>query len=698
MSKAISLILLFLISLSPAYIFAQEASSDVTPPTAPIITVDKRSNSLDLITASLKSEDPESSIMEYQYAVGMTPGGTDIIYWTGNGANEQLFIYGLKLEKDKLYYLSAAAKNGAGLKSTVSTSPPIRAMKEPWIKIIWPPHNSLMSDDKDTVVVKAEGVDKVDINGREMKVSADETVRGPVFVSPGYAARNGITKNNPDYLIMDFPGKTTIEASSGEEKDRLFFYYYQAFIKSSMHYEGHEESVDFEYWNTSALKQAPFEKWLDRDSPSRIRVKKKYSYLSGPWRYGKKYQDKWSFAYRVIQYPGFSDTCASSLIVHTPPLLRKKQEPMVLAMQNCELLPLDNKGPTSEISRYKIMGMPLKWLYWDLKSALNCAYVRIDEYKPDSDVELKIEIPIYDATIGGKKCRIQNFAFESIDLIELETVRESPYLPGKYFPVHATPIFQPDDGKGRGYSIEDVPFLQIKLNSDLSSNKVNEMKVGLKIGNKNLSFDLIETGPGSGIFYDPSKKFKLEMKSPEETSSQVRDELSCSVSYPECNINEKMFNLRESATDSLFFNEIKIFATIKFDQQLSPDNKDKLEIDYENEMLASQETLIEADNNSLIFSNNDGSLVVRINNFNGALTDHLDVNVHNKNYLALSNPRVYLKKVDPAHFIYSVEFEGKETDLEPNNPAKTGEGVFRIRVRGLHNVPPEVLKGVKIPK
>ena len=68
------------------------------------------------------SIDPNSGISEYWYALGTSPGATDIVNWTNNGANTNLTVSGLSLNNGSIYYFSVKSKNGADLWSNIGTS------------------------------------------------------------------------------------------------------------------------------------------------------------------------------------------------------------------------------------------------------------------------------------------------------------------------------------------------------------------------------------------------------------------------------------------------------------------------------------------------------------------------------------------------------------------------------------------------
>lgn len=63
------------------------------------------------------SLDSESGLLEYQYAIGTTNGGTDITNWTSNGTNTSLTQTGLSLTNGTTYYVSVKAINNATLET-----------------------------------------------------------------------------------------------------------------------------------------------------------------------------------------------------------------------------------------------------------------------------------------------------------------------------------------------------------------------------------------------------------------------------------------------------------------------------------------------------------------------------------------------------------------------------------------------------
>jgi len=101
---------------------------DTTPPSTPVVTDEGRyTNNPNQLFASWTSEDPESEIVGYQYAVGITPGGTDVKPWP---SGEQIecpvhfvtFVPNAPLLSGRTYYFAVKAKNKVGLWSQVGVS------------------------------------------------------------------------------------------------------------------------------------------------------------------------------------------------------------------------------------------------------------------------------------------------------------------------------------------------------------------------------------------------------------------------------------------------------------------------------------------------------------------------------------------------------------------------------------------------
>lgn len=110
-------------------IFYQNINVDWTPPSAPDTINDGLGADITVTTSATQlsanwssSFDPNSDISRYFYAIGTTPGATDIVNWTDNWFYDTATVTGLSLIDGQTYYFSVKAENGAGLQSTVFTS------------------------------------------------------------------------------------------------------------------------------------------------------------------------------------------------------------------------------------------------------------------------------------------------------------------------------------------------------------------------------------------------------------------------------------------------------------------------------------------------------------------------------------------------------------------------------------------------
>ncbi len=103
--------------------------TDSTPPIDITSVYDGTGADIDMTASTTQlsanwtsSSDPESGVARYWYAIGTTPGGTDIVTWTDNVLSTSMTHTGLSLAQNQDYYISVKAENGMGLESSVTTS------------------------------------------------------------------------------------------------------------------------------------------------------------------------------------------------------------------------------------------------------------------------------------------------------------------------------------------------------------------------------------------------------------------------------------------------------------------------------------------------------------------------------------------------------------------------------------------------
>jgi Leucine-rich repeat (LRR) protein/uncharacterized protein YraI len=97
--------------------------ADTTPPTTPLVIADGGSFAGTMgLHASWSSSDPESGIVEYQYTMGTSAGGTDVVSWTSAGTASEVTEPVTGLSVGTTYYFAVKAKNSQGLWSEVGAS------------------------------------------------------------------------------------------------------------------------------------------------------------------------------------------------------------------------------------------------------------------------------------------------------------------------------------------------------------------------------------------------------------------------------------------------------------------------------------------------------------------------------------------------------------------------------------------------
>jgi len=106
-----------------------DVNVDWTPPTVvsllndgPAADQDTTHNGTQLVNNWRSSLDPNSGIYLYEYAIGTTPGATNVLNWTSNLADTSDTQTGLTLIAGTTYYTSVRTTNQAGLVSSATTS------------------------------------------------------------------------------------------------------------------------------------------------------------------------------------------------------------------------------------------------------------------------------------------------------------------------------------------------------------------------------------------------------------------------------------------------------------------------------------------------------------------------------------------------------------------------------------------------
>lgn len=99
----------------------QAPLADMTAPTTPSVSTPGYTIGTS-IAAAISSQDPESGVVEYRYAVGSQPGLDDIVGWKSNGASPDVSESGIVLADGESCYVTAKALNSIGMESFAGTS------------------------------------------------------------------------------------------------------------------------------------------------------------------------------------------------------------------------------------------------------------------------------------------------------------------------------------------------------------------------------------------------------------------------------------------------------------------------------------------------------------------------------------------------------------------------------------------------
>ena len=95
---------------------------DYSLPATPVVSAVAYTAVNTSLTASWSSSDPYSGVAQYQYAIGTSPGGANVVGWTSTGTATQATATGLTLANGVTYYFSVKAVSGAGLWSAIGSS------------------------------------------------------------------------------------------------------------------------------------------------------------------------------------------------------------------------------------------------------------------------------------------------------------------------------------------------------------------------------------------------------------------------------------------------------------------------------------------------------------------------------------------------------------------------------------------------
>jgi hypothetical protein len=111
--------------------------------------------------ANWHSEDPETGISEYLYAIGTTQGenGTEVLGWTSAGFDTEITVTNLNLSIGQTYYFNVKARNAVNLLSDVGYSDGITVLNQSPEIISFTPQNNATFTQGDSIEISVQAQD-----------------------------------------------------------------------------------------------------------------------------------------------------------------------------------------------------------------------------------------------------------------------------------------------------------------------------------------------------------------------------------------------------------------------------------------------------------------------------------------------------------------------------------------------------------
>lgn len=292
------------------------------------------------------------------------------------------------------------------------------------------------------------GIKAITVNGQPCELEQSSgTFKGPMLLSPMEARTKKVNSDSKDFILMkvdpvSHSGKNEliVKISPGEGKpyeDRIIFYYYQLYVTletfgkcyTSAPVEKNGEGgigpimteTEFELpysysqgYNQNIFSEIPFSGWeYDEYNGRTFDFDYDWYFYTTELQGKHRYYEMPAFYFAMDNYwnPLFQPSPVASIgpirtindtkiIVHTPPL---RELPFIIILRNCDFLETTDMFagvPELDLKDYKINGIPLSKLSGDFERRVDggledIAYIIINDYTPDIDMELKLETPTY---------------------------------------------------------------------------------------------------------------------------------------------------------------------------------------------------------------------------------------------------------------------------------------------------------------
>lgn len=180
----------------------REWETDTTPPSTPVVTDDGDTINTPRLHAKWSSEEPESAIAKYEYAIGTNPGKRDVVDWTSIETNE-VTRTDLRLANGQTYYFTVKAMNEAGLWSAVGYSDGIKVIIEPFSKKTVYNYPNPFNPDKGVTNIRFSVEEESDVTIEIFDVAGDLVWRKELRASPGVTLVPWDGKNEEGEIVAN---------------------------------------------------------------------------------------------------------------------------------------------------------------------------------------------------------------------------------------------------------------------------------------------------------------------------------------------------------------------------------------------------------------------------------------------------------------------------------------------------------------
>lgn len=415
----------------------------------------------------------------------------------------------------------------------VCETDPLAALSTPdfSVRILAPADKDLITTNFFTIRGLAPGSGEVMVNGKVVPVSVDGKFAAPVLVAPGTAHKKGITDNDPNYIVMSFPGPTVISASAQGASDEVEVFCYQLGVKCSQSFEivdRYEGPRIEKWWNDELLTIPPFSSWSCGDSNSwlshnfcldifpRCHTLSSYGGAFGGTVSDWPWMPNGFYIFGNYCWTGsniaFRETYEAT--IRGLPARTSHPETMLLLFKDCTFLETDyhfQSPPPLDVGTYLVNGEQLHAVSTNAAGEITC-FAALTNYPPDADLDLDIQPRGYSPPIQGiwhdyigvnEGLCSKLFSFRSLSLLDMRLFRDKALTkPLDDWPAETGKLRSPKYIFGKKDSI----YIRVKGPAWLGSNL--SVRVTSESDTDGVEIDLVET---NGTYVNDAQRGLLRL-------------------------------------------------------------------------------------------------------------------------------------------------------------------------------------------